>query len=237
MSLWNAIGHLTVLRVPPRRQVPLMYSIHYFPLIGAAVGSLCIFFFLAADGLLPNAPACLLTVLLAQFLAGWVPWRGVAEAVQGQRTYPGYGFRSDFRLDRRGAVTVAALLALKVGALAVLPHDWQVRAVFVYPILGYCARTFAFLLGPVKAAAPQGVGSLLLRRRVRAGYLAGALLFLVFLFPLRLALPLLMAGGLLLGWTLKARKGALTFQAASVASEVAENLFLVAIAVASLYLL
>lgn len=235
MSLGNAIGYLTPLRVPPRRQVPLPYSLHYFPLIGAAIGSLCILFFLGASRFLPNLAACLLTVLLAQFLAGWGQWRGVAEAIQGGRTYPGYGFRPGFRLDRRGTFVLLGLLVLKTASLAVMSLDWQTRAVFVFPILGHCARTAAFLMGPVKGLAG---GALLRRRRVRAGCLCGVLLFLVFLFPLRVALPLLAVGGFAVWRTLKTRNAqsqGLTLQTASVASELAECLFLAAPALASFF--
>jgi len=242
MSLGNAIGYLTPLRVPPRRQVPLSYSIHYFPLIGAALGSLCILFFLAATRFLPNAVCCALVVALSQFLGGWGSWRGVAEAMQRGRTYPGYGFRPGFRLDRRGALALGGLLALKAGSLAVMPFEWQARAAFVFPILGHCARTAVFLLGPLRAAAGGAIGGLspvLRRRRVRAGSLCGALLFLIFLFPLRAALPIL-AIGLLGAWRLaiarNRRSRGLTLQTASVVSEAVECFLLATLALASFFM-
>ena len=145
-------------------------TIPFAPGLGVADLNIGILFFLAANRVLPNVLSCLLVVPLAQFLAGWTPWRGVAEALQRQRTFPGYGFRPGFRLDRRGALALGGLFALKVVALAVMPVDWQARAVFVYPILGYCARTFAFLMGPVKAAAPQAASELLLRRLPELGF-------------------------------------------------------------------
>ena len=233
MSLGNAIGYLTAARVPARRQVPLALSLHYFPWVGAAVGSLSILFFLVANRFLPNALSCVLVVLFPQFLAGWGPWRGLAERVQQRRTFPGYGFHAGFRLDARGSGTLAAVFVIKWAALLVLPFEWQTRAVFVFPILGYCARTAAFLLSPVRGVE---MTLPLARCRVRGGFLSGFLLFLVFLFPVRAAIPLLLlgAGGV---WRLvrtsNRQSRGLTLQTASAASELAEVLALACLAFAA----
>jgi cobalamin synthase len=233
MSLGNAIGYLTAVRVPARRQVPLAYSLHYFPWVGAAVGSLSILAFLVANRFLPNALCCLIAVLFPQFLAGWDPWRGVAERIQGHRNFPGHGFRAGFRLDARGFTALGSLLAVKWVALMTLPLDWQTRAVFIYPILGYCARTAAFLLSPVKGVAKT---PLLARRRVRAGFLSGFLVFLVFQFPARVALPMtLLAAGAVWGMVRRQNRltRGLTLQTASSASELAEVIVLALLAFAA----
>jgi cobalamin synthase len=236
MSLGNALGYLTALRFPPRRQAPLLHSLQYFPWVGAAIGSLTLLLFLAADRILPNILCCLIAVVFPQFLAGWDPWRGVAERMQGFKTHPGYGFRAGFRLDRRGAIVLAALFLVKWLALVVMPLEWQVRAVFVVPILGSCARTGAFLLSPVKGP----LHSPLLRRNfIRAGFLTGALLFLVFLFPLRVAIPSLALSCGLAWWLLRRenrRTHGLTLQTASAASEFTEVLMLLLLVPASLIL-
>jgi cobalamin synthase len=233
MSLGNAIGYLTAVRVPARRQVPLSMSLHYFPWVGAAVGSLSILSFLVANRFLPNVLCCLIAVALPQFLAGWDPWRGLAEYAHGKKTHPGHAFRHGFHLDTRAYSVIGVAFLVKWAALWSLPLEWQTRAVFIFPILGYCARTAAFLLDPVK----KGLATpLLARRRVRAGFLSGFLLFLVFLFPVRVALPLLLAGtGAVWGFVRRQNRltRGLTLQTASCASELAEALTLLALAFAA----
>lgn len=233
MSLGNAIGYLTVARIPARRRVPLVYSLHYFPWIGAAVGSLTVLAFLAANRFLPNALACLIAVLVPQALMGWDPWRGVTEAVQGRNTHPGHGFHAGFRLNNRGWILLGLLFVSKWAALMTLPLDWQTRVVFVAPILGMCARTAAFLIGPSKGML---LTPLLAQSRVRAGFLSGFQVFLVFLFPVRIALPMLILTALSVRWMVNARNRrtrGLTLQTASCASEVAEGLILLMLALAA----
>lgn len=236
MSLGNAIGYLTAARVPARRQVPLVFSLHYFPWIGAAVGSLSVLLFLLANRLLPNVLASALAVLIPQALMGWDPWRGVAESVQGHRNHPGHGFRSAFRLKAPGWTALGILFGVKWLALWSLPLDWQTRAVFVFPILGMCARTASFLLEPVRRIPYT---PLLARSRVRGGFLSGFQLFLIFLFPVRVALVLLPVGALAVRWFVlreNRRTHGLTLQTASCASELTEVWVLVALAVAAPFL-
>jgi cobalamin synthase len=236
MSLGNAIGYLTAARVPARRGTPLVYSLHYFPWIGAAVGSLSVLLFLLADHLLPNGLACLLAVLIPQALTGWDSWRGVAEAVQGHRNHPGHGFHRGFRLKAPGWTVVGILFALKWLMLWSLPLDWQTRAVFVFPILGMCARTASFLGEPMRRLPMTPA---LARSRVRGGFLSGFQLFLVFLFPVRLALPLVLIAVLAVRELLRRqnrRTHGLTLQTASCASELTEGLVLASVALAAPFL-
>jgi cobalamin synthase len=226
VSLRNAFAYLTAIGVPPRTRVPLSHSVHYFPWLGAAMGSLNILLFLAASRILPAPAACLLAVVFPQALAGFSPWRGVIEATQGIRTVPGHGFVPGFRPGMRGLGVVAALLLAKWATLAMLPFDWQVRAAFIFPILGLCARTWAFLRESPDTPAR---GALLPRRRVRAGFLSGVLVFLIFLFPLRAAFAILFLGAGAVWLTLQVRQPrrggrarGLTLQTAAVVSEVAE---------------
>lgn len=246
MSLRNAFAHLTALRVPPRGRVPLLHSIHYFPLFGVALGSLNILAFLVVSQVLPGPLACLFAVLLPQLLAGFAPWRGVAEATQGVKTRPGYGFPPGFRPDLRGGL-VASLLPLgKWIALLLLPVDWQVRAAFVFPTLGMCARTWAFLREP----PGRGSGGLLIvRRRIRAGFLSLSLAFLAFLFPPATALTALALAAATAGLLLARRhprvarrrgeerkREGLTLQSAALVSEATEVALLVGVILGGLFL-
>jgi cobalamin synthase len=238
VSLRNAFAHLTAIRVPPRTRVPLSHSVHYFPWLGAAIGSLNILAYITIASVLPAPLACLFAVVFPQALAGFSPWRGVIEATRGIRTVPGHTFQPGFRPDLRGAGVVIVILLAKWTALMMLPPDWQLRAVLVFPILGPCARTWAFLREPLPKTAG---GHLIRRRRIRAGFLAGLMLFLVFLFPLRAAVAVIV-GGVLAAWvTLRLRhpkKGVrgLTLQSAAVVSEVTETASLAALVFAGLVL-
>jgi cobalamin synthase len=245
VSLRNAFAHLTAIRVPPRTRVPLSHSVHYFPWLGAAIGSLNILAFIAVSGVLPAPAACLFAVLFPQALAGFLPSRGIIEATQGIRTAPGHGFLPGFHPDIRGLGVVFVLLLAKWTALVMLPPDWQVRAVFVFPILGTCARTWAFVREPLTARAG---GHLIRRRRIRAGFLVALMLFLVFLFPLRAALSVLVATTVTAALTLRlrhparhptrspTRKGGLTLQSAAVVSEATETAVLAGLVFAGLVL-
>lgn len=240
MSLRNALAYLTALRIPPRTRVPLPHSLHYFPWVGAAIGSLNILAFLAVSKILPAPLACGVAVLLPQALTGFSSWRGAIEALRGVRTLPGHGFAPGFRLDARGAGLAAALFLVKWAALLTLSADWRVRAVFLFPILGMCARTAIFLS---EAPSHRPRGPFAARRRVRAGFLSGLLSFLVFLFPVRAALFILFAGAgaVWSAWRAgqrgnEGRAGGLTLQTPAVASEAAEIAVLAGLVVSGLLL-
>jgi hypothetical protein len=160
------------------------------------------------------------------------------EAARGIRTVPGHGFIAGFRPDARDITSVAALFLLKYCALLALPPDWRMRAVFVFPILGICARTAAFL-AEVPSHRPRGPFAA--RRRVRAGFLSGLLLFLIFLFPLRVAGTALLigAGAAWIAWRVGNRGSArrahrLTLQTAAVVSEATETAVLAGLVIAAL---
>ena len=235
MSLRNAFAYLTALRVPPRARAPLTRSLHYFPWFGAAFGSVNVLCFLAVSRALPSPFACLAAVLVPQILTGFSPIRGAMEAKQGRRTFPGHGLVAGFRAGKPELATAAGLLIVKWGALLSLSPDWRVRAAFVFPILGMSARTFAFL---ADARRHRTGGKAFAGRRVRAGFLSGALLFLAFLFPPLVGLAQLALPALAVWLTLRLRRrnggvhpGRLSLQTAALVSEVAEVTALAVIAV------
>src|SRR3989338_3612382 len=97
MSLGNALGYLTILPIPYKKHVPLLRSIHYFPLVGAGMGSAAGLLFLGARSLMPDFVACLLVLAALEGLGGGAWLRGAAEMFRGLRTYPGHGFDPGFR--------------------------------------------------------------------------------------------------------------------------------------------
>lgn len=236
MSLRNAFAHLTALRIPPRTRIPLHQSLHYFPWFGAAIGSINILAYLALERAIPVPLACLVAVILPQLLGGFGTWRGVMETAQQRRTPVAHAYAPHFRPDWRGIGALLLLVLAKWGTLLMLPHDWRVRAVLAFPILGMSVRTFVHLRDP---AARTTRSPLLQARRVRAGFLSAALLFLIFLFPLRAALPAFTAGGIMalaVRRLMRRPDGRLTLQAAAMTSELAELALLATIVAAGLFL-
>jgi adenosylcobinamide-GDP ribazoletransferase len=231
MSLGNALGYLTILPVPHKKRVPLLRSIHYFPLVGAGLGGVAVLFFLAARHYVPDTLAGLLAVVGTEILCGGAPLRGTAEMAQGLRTFPGHGFEHGFKPDPRGLLAAAAPVFAKTAALAAMPAEWRPHAVFVLPVLGRSAQTLAFVLSPFCRPSPQdGVTA---RRCVRAGFLSVTLLLLLFLFPWQAAVPALALFALIAVWGLRwlnARFDGLTLQTVSLLSELSETAVMVMLA-------
>ncbi len=241
MSLRNALAHLTSLRIPPRTRIPIAHSLHYFPWVGAAHGSLNILGFIAASQVLPVPLACLFAVLLPQALAGFGPWRGTLEAAQGRRTRGHQSFAPGFRPDLKGVALVLALTLVKWFSLMIIAPDWRVRAALVFPILGMSAQTGAFL----RSVRMPGRSPLLVRRHLRAGFLSGVSLFLVFLFPPPAAAAMLVAVALATGLIVRFRhprhapppRRELTRQTAGLVTEISEAAMLAALVFAGFILL
>ena len=236
MSLGNALGHLTLLPLPYKKRVPLLRSIHYFPLVGAGMGSIGVLLFLGFKQIFPDALSCFLIIAVLEVLSGGAPLRGIVELTQGRRTYPGHGFDPGFKPDQRGLGIAGMLLFFKTMALIFIPGPWQIHAVFVLPILGHCAQTLAFVMGPSHVPSDFLNDKLIARRRVRAGFISVLLLSLLFLFPWRVAIPALALFAVIVLWGHKrlcTRFDGLTLQAVSLLSELSETGVLILLAVAA----
>jgi cobalamin synthase len=225
MSLGNALSHLTMLPFPSKKGIPLLHSVHYFPLIGAAMGSLAVLFFLWMRHMFPEPVACLLTVAALELLSGGGPLRGVAEWAQGRRTIPGHGFDSGFTLNLRGFVFPVLLVGLKMASLVMMPPEWRTHAVFVLPVIGHSAQTLAFVLSAFRFENPAARDLVTSRRCVRAGFWSATLMLLLFLFPWRAAVPALLLFAAIAVWGLRLlnmRSNGLTLQTVSFQSEFSE---------------
>ncbi len=238
MSLGNALGYLTLLPVPHKKSVPLLRSVHYFPLVGAAMGSVAVLFFLLVTQYfsLPNSFACFLTVVLLELLYGGAPLRDLAGMTQGHRTYAGHGLAPDFKLRATGLLIILCMLSLKTVSLIALPREWQTHAVFLLPILGRCSQTLSFVLSPLHHSKSLRRDKQIARRRVRAGLWSATLLLLLFLFPLRAAIPALALFALITAWGLKRCNTyfqGLTLQTVSLLSELSETAVLGLLAIAA----
>jgi adenosylcobinamide-GDP ribazoletransferase len=190
MSLGNAFSYLTVLPVPFKRQVPLGRSVHFFPMIGAGMGSLSVLVFVGLKSFLPTWLACLAVVGFFELLTGGIHLRAVAELSEGRRTFAGSGFGPRIQRGWRAYAAVGAVLTLKAVALALIRPDWQPFAVLLSPILGRSSQALGIIFSRHRLAPPGPPDPAIRRRQIRALFFTGALLFVFLLFPWKAALIL-----------------------------------------------
>lgn len=230
MSLGNAFSYLTILPIPYKRQVPLLRSVHYFPMVGAAMGSLLAILFVGVTSVLPHFVACLLVIALLEWMTGGQHLRAVAELAMGKRTPPGHGFgRGAPIFNRRGQLAMGLTLVLKAAALMLIPKAWQPYAVLLLPICGRCAQTLGIVFSRYRRPEADKLDAAVVRRRIRAVFFSALLGFLLFLFPLRigaiLALEYVLALTLFYR-IMNARNQGLTVQTLGSAAQLSELLFL-----------
>lgn len=188
MSLSNALGYLTVLPIPFKKHIPLNRSVHFFPLVGAGMGSLLVLLFLAFQSMLPSYLACIAAIAALESMTGGIHLRALAEMMDGRRTFPGSGFAPKPEYHWRGMVAVAILLFVKVNGLANMRVEWQPFAVLLTPILGRSSQALGIIfsrhrLDRAKAPADPMVK----RRQKRALIFTGVLLCSMGLFPWKAA--------------------------------------------------
>lgn len=194
MSLGNALSYLTVLPIPYKRHIPLVRSVHFFPLVGAGMGSFLVLAFLAFKAVLPVYLACAAAVALLEAMTGGIHLRAVAELADGRRTFPGSGFAPKSEYHWRGIAAVAAVLAVKVGGLAQMRSEWQPFAVLLTPMLGRGSQALGIIFSRHRLESARGPKDPQVRRRkLRALVFTGALLCCMALFPWKAA-GLLTAG-------------------------------------------
>lgn len=198
MSLSNALGYLTVLPIPFKKHVPLNRSVHFFPLVGAGMGSLLVLAFLTFQALLPTWLACAATVALMEAFTGGIHLRAVAELMDGRRTFPGSGFAPKSEYHWRGMAAVALVLFVKVNGLAHMRPEWQPFAVLLAPILGRSSQALGIIFSKHRLETAHGPKDpAVRRRRNRALIFIGVLLCSMGLFPWKAA-AILIAGYFLL---------------------------------------
>jgi adenosylcobinamide-GDP ribazoletransferase len=236
MSLGNALSYLTVIPIPYQRQEPLQRSVHFFPLVGAGMGSALVLGFVLLATYLPDALAVIGAVAGLEAMTGGRHLRAFAEFAEGRTTFAGHGFDSGFRWNWRGRLAVGSLLALKVFCLWSLPWEWQTTALLLAPILGRNAQTYGLVFSGYRRDDIGGKDPAIRRRRIRAVFLGSALLCLFFLFPWNVALACLgwfgvvVVGGFRI---LNHRSGGLTVQNLGWVAEMSEVGMLVVLAIAA----
>lgn len=233
MSLGNAFSYLTVLPIPYKRKVPLLRSVHYFPMVGAAMGSILAILFVVLTRILPDVIACVAVVGLLEWMTAGRHLRAIAELAMGKQTFPGHGFGADLKWSPKGRIAVVITVGMKAVALALIPVAWQPYAVLLLPICGRCAQTLGIVFSRYRRPVEGKLDAKAVRRRIRALFISVLLGFLLFLFPLRIGAILALEYTLLLMLfyrVMNARNQGLTVQTLGSAAELSELLFLVSVA-------
>ena len=230
MSIGNALSYLTVLPIPFKKHLPLNRSVHFFPMVGAGMGSLLVLAFLAFQAVLPGWLACAATVALLEGMTGGIHLRAVAELMDGRRTFPGSGFAPKPEYHWRGLAAVTLVFFVKVNGLAHMRPDWQPFAVLLAPILGRSSQALGIIFSKHRLESSHGPKDPAVRRRQkRALVFTAALLSCMSLFPWRAA-AVLTAGYFLLVVVayrlLNRRMEGLTVQSLGAVAEFAEAGFI-----------
>jgi adenosylcobinamide-GDP ribazoletransferase len=230
MSLSNALGYLTVLPIPFKKHIPLKRSVHFFPLVGAGMGSLLVLFLLAFQAFLPPYLACAAAIAILEGMTGGIHLRAVAELMDGRRTFPGSGFAPKPEYGWRGLSAVALLLFVKINGLAHMRPDWQPFAVLLTPILGRSSQALGIIFSRHRLESSQKLPDPAVKRRQkRALIFTAVLLCSLALFPWKAAA--ILAGEYFVLMTaayryLNSRMEGLTVQTLGSVAELAEAAFL-----------
>jgi adenosylcobinamide-GDP ribazoletransferase len=190
MSIGNALSYLTVLPIPFKKHIPLNRSVHFFPLVGAGMGSVLVIALVGFSALMPVYLACICTIAVLEAMTGGLHLRAFSELVDGKRNYPGSGFSSKREYKWTGIAAVAVLLLVKVVSLAHTRADWQPFAVLLAPILGRSSQALGIIFSRHRLAAKGPVDSAVKRRQKRALVFTAMLMTLFALFPLKAAATL-----------------------------------------------
>jgi len=230
MSLSNALGYLTVLPIPFKKHIPLKRSVHFFPLVGAGMGSILVLIFLALRALLPGYLACIATIAALEAMTGGIHLRAVAELMDGRRTFPGSGFAPKPEYHWRGIAAVALLFFIKANGLAHMRPEWQPFAVLLTPILGRSSQALGIIFSRHRLDSSQGpIDPAVRRRQKRALVFTAVLLCSMGLFPWKAA-ALMTAGYFTMMIAayrfLNGRMEGLTVQTLGTVAELAEAGFL-----------
>lgn len=234
MSLGNAFSYLTIAPIPYKRQVPLLRSVHYFPLVGAAMGSLLAIIFVGATRYVPSYVAAIAVIAILEWMTGGQHLRAVGEMAMGRRTFPGHGFGPATAYNRRGRFAMGFTVGVKALSLMLMPQAWQPYAVLLLPICGRCAQTLGIVFSRYRPQGKVKRDPAMVRRRIRAAFFSALLGFLLFLFPLRIGALLALQYIVVLALfyrAMNASNGGLTVQTMGTAAELSETLFLFSAAV------
>ena len=230
MSLSNALSYLTVLPIPFKKHIPLNRSVHFFPLVGAGMGSVLVLAFLAFKALMPISMASMATIAMLEAMTGGIHLRAVAELVDGRRTFPGSGFAPKPEYHWPGIAGVILILFVKASGLAHMRPEWQPFAVLLAPILGRSSQALGIIFSRHRLETVRGPKDPDVRRRQKRALLfTGALICCMALFPWKAA-AILTAGYFAVLVSayrfLNRRMEGLTVQTLGAVAEIAEAAFM-----------
>jgi adenosylcobinamide-GDP ribazoletransferase len=152
MSLSTALGYLTVIRAPGRRQFDLSRAILWFPAVGLFIGGFLCLVWWGCFQIAPRQVATLMTVLAWTWITGGVHIDGLAntsEALLSWRSRTNmHRILSTPHIGPLGMTAVFSLLATKVVALNNLPVERAAAALFCAPLVGRSTQVLATCFSP-----------------------------------------------------------------------------------------
>ena len=237
MSLSNALSYLTVLPIPFKPETPLSRSVHYFPLVGAAMGSFLVIMAVALKAVLPLSLAITLLVLLLEIMTGGMHLRGLADAADDLKKIGSYSARFvSPPVGFLGLGVVTFTLLAKTASLLFMQESWQGYALLLTPILGRSAQALGLIFCRHQLAGDFAHREFIQRRRIRAFCFVLMLMSLTTLLPIKIAVLIVaeyFLGIYLLFRFFNRRHQGLNLSALSAVSEISELNLLMICAVAS----
>lgn len=152
MSLPAALGYLTIVRPPGRRQFDLSRAVLWFPVVGLFIGGFLCMVWWGSVQFAPRAVASLLTVLAWTWITGGVHLDGLANSSEALLSWRSRNHMHEVlrtpHIGPLGMTAVFSVLAIKVVALDNLPVDRAAVALFCAPMLGRSSQLLATCLSP-----------------------------------------------------------------------------------------
>nr|VFK56957.1 MAG: cobalamin-5'-phosphate synthase [Candidatus Kentron sp. TUN]VFK61250.1 MAG: cobalamin-5'-phosphate synthase [Candidatus Kentron sp. TUN]VFK64491.1 MAG: cobalamin-5'-phosphate synthase [Candidatus Kentron sp. TUN] len=168
--LCAALSFLTVIPLPAvcrHTEQDLTKSVAFFPLVGLLIG-------LSAAGICMSLKGVFPPLVIAVILVGWLVVvqgglhpDGLADTADGFLSHHGrervLSIMRDSHIGAFGSLAIMGILALKVAALASLPHEYCIKAVLITPLVGRCIMVFMLNFSP--PARTDGLRNLFYRDR------------------------------------------------------------------------
>ncbi|MBK8801073.1 MAG: adenosylcobinamide-GDP ribazoletransferase [Fibrobacteres bacterium] len=152
MSLPAALGYLTVLRTPGRRNFDLSRAVLWFPVVGLFIGGFLCLVWWGGVQFAPRTIASLLTVLAWTWITGGVHLDGLANSSEALLSWRSRSHMHEVlrtpHIGPLGMTAVFGVLAVKVVALDNLPVDRAAVALFCAPMMGRSSQLLATCLSP-----------------------------------------------------------------------------------------
>ncbi|MDI9571366.1 MAG: adenosylcobinamide-GDP ribazoletransferase [Pseudomonadota bacterium] len=170
-ALIAAFRFLTTFPVPGGKGIEekdIAHSLPFFPVVGLFIGGTAALGDFVFSLLLPPGVAAVLTVLLLVLITGGLHLDGLADTADGifsvRNRERMLEIMRDSHIGTMGVLALLFVLALKIAALAPLPHDRRLGILILMPLAGRAAMLLMLTALPY-ARKDGGLASLFIRHR------------------------------------------------------------------------